>query len=242
MSVRGLVSALAVAVATPAMAQSSLLQAGPTTPGHVPQYSSSGTMQPVIRDGGGAGGGGDGANIGEIGITAISPTGAYPSANSGNGPLGEHMCLYDAPLTSATGGHYLCLDPNAQGGGLIDYGFFGSATPLPLQFVVNGAVQQITNAPYQYTPVDGQYDQPATSATHLTIPIAATYVRICAIGGQMNFVDSSSAAPTTGSMPTVGTPLYEGSCVWESGVLVLSEFQIINAVASTGVWTAAYFK
>ena len=114
-----------------AFAQASLLQAGPTTPGHVPQYSSSGTMQPTITDGGGAAGGDVGVNPGEIGVTART--------SPGTGPLGEHVCIYDEPITNVGGGHFLCLDPNAQGGGLLDYGSFGGATPLPFQISVNGS-------------------------------------------------------------------------------------------------------
>ena len=121
-----------------ASAQSSLLQSGPNTPGHVPQYVGQGISQPVVQDGGGSGGGGLGANPGEIGITARSPTNTYPSASSGHGPKGEHACLFDAPTNNPTGYHYLCFDPNAQGGGLFDYGAAGTAAQLPLTFSLNG--------------------------------------------------------------------------------------------------------
>ena len=121
-----------------ATAQSSLLQAGPTTPGHAPQYVGQSSSQPIVQDSGGSGGGGLGANLGEIGITARSPTGTYPSASSGNGPHGEHGCFYDGPTNNPTGYHYFCLDPNAAGGGLLAYGSGGVATPLPFNFMVNG--------------------------------------------------------------------------------------------------------
>jgi hypothetical protein len=121
-----------------AMAQSTVLQGGAWTPGHVPQYSTYGS-QPVVIDGGGSGGGAIGQNLSELGIVSRSPTNTYPSANSGNGPHGEHGCLYDAPITNATGFHYLCFDPNALGGGLISYGAGGGAAVGTLTFNLNGA-------------------------------------------------------------------------------------------------------
>lgn len=97
--------------------------------------------------------------------------------------------------------------------------------------------------PYSYTAVaGGQYNQAATTASTLTVPTGALYARICAVGGQMNFVDSTNGTPTTGASPTVGTPLSSGSCILEQGATVLAAFQLINAVASTGTWTAVYFK
>lgn len=97
--------------------------------------------------------------------------------------------------------------------------------------------------PYSYTALaGGQYNQSATSATPLTIPTGAVYARICAITGAFNFVDSTNGTPTTGTAPAVGTPLSAGSCILEQGATVLSAFQLINAVASTGTWTAVYFK
>jgi hypothetical protein len=130
---------LAAALAVfPAFAQSTPYQGGPWTPGHFPQYTGRGSSNAVIMDGGGSGGGGLGINPNEFGVTSYSPTGSYPVASSGNGPNGEHGCLYDAPTTNPTGYHYLCLDPNAAGGGLLSYGASGTAAPLPLYFDING--------------------------------------------------------------------------------------------------------
>lgn len=142
---------LAAALATfPAFAQSTPYQGGPWTPGHLPQYTGVGSSHAVIMDGGGSGGGGLGVNPNEIGVTSFSPTGSYPVANGGNGPNGEHGCFYDAPTTNASGYHYLCLDPNAIGGGLITYGAGGAASALPLQFSINGVVTNIqsTTVPF----------------------------------------------------------------------------------------------
>lgn len=97
--------------------------------------------------------------------------------------------------------------------------------------------------PYSYTAMGGaQYNQAATTSTALTVPSGAKYARICALGGQMNFVDATNGTPTTGTTPTVGSTISAGSCIFEQGPTVLSAFRLINAVASTGVWTATYFQ
>jgi hypothetical protein len=141
-----LIVMLAALAASPVFAQS-LLQGGPTTQNHIPQYSSSGNMQPSVVDGGGSGGGALGYNPSEIGITAISPTGVYPVANGGNGPNHEHGCFYDAPITNSGGYHYLCLDPNALGGGLLSYGAVGGAAVLPFNQIINGVSYTFAGVP-----------------------------------------------------------------------------------------------
>ena len=122
-----------------AAAQSTPLQAGPWTPGHVPQYTGNGSVQPVVQDGGAAGGGGLGANIAELGIVARG-TGTAPYSGQGTGPFGSIGCFYDAPITNATGYHYLCMSPNATGGnGLISFGNAGGAAATALNFNINGS-------------------------------------------------------------------------------------------------------
>ena len=129
---------LALMAPSLAFAQATLLQGGPWTPGHAPMYVGQGGSQPIVQDGGGAGGGAVGVTLSELGITARSSTNTYPSANSGSGQYSTHACMYDAPTVNATGFHYLCLDPNAQGGGLLAYGAAGGASNLPFSFIVNG--------------------------------------------------------------------------------------------------------
>jgi hypothetical protein len=121
-----------------AFGQAALQQGGPWTPGHVPQYSGTGTRQPIVQDGGGAGGGAIGVNPSELGLTIRSQTNTYPASNIGNGPSSTNFCDYDAPINNSSGYHYFCLSPNAQGGGLIAYGASGTAAQLPLKFIVNG--------------------------------------------------------------------------------------------------------
>ena len=138
----------ALTAASPVFAQQAILQGGPVTPGHVPQYTGT-YSQPIVQDGGGSGGGGLGFNPGEFGITSRAGhnVNTAPFASNGNGPLGEHACMFDGPTNNPTGYHYLCFDPNAQGGGLIDYGNGGGASPLPLQISVNGILYQFPYAP-----------------------------------------------------------------------------------------------
>lgn len=113
-----------------AFAQNALLQSGPVTRGHVPQYSNNGTGQPIVLDGGPAAGGMLGVNPAEFGLQAP----AHPT-----GPMQSNFCDYDAPINSATGYHYLCLSPNFNGQeGVIAYGYGGTASPLPLDFYING--------------------------------------------------------------------------------------------------------
>lgn len=124
-----------------AFGQAVILQSGPTKPGHAPMYVNSGTSQPVAQDSGPAGGGAAGVGLSEMGLT-VRGTGTPPYANAGTGPDGANLCDYDAPITNATGYHYVCMSPNAGGGGLISYGAAGTATPLPFNFKVNGTSYQ----------------------------------------------------------------------------------------------------
>jgi hypothetical protein len=135
---RLVVIALAVIAAPAAVhAQSALLQGGPVTPGHIPMYINGYSQQPIVIDSGPAAGGLAGTGLSELGLTARG-NGTPPYANAGTGNLGTNFCDYDAPTTNATGYHSLCFSPNAQGGGLIAYNAFGTASPLPFTIEVNG--------------------------------------------------------------------------------------------------------
>lgn len=123
---------------TSAFSQGSVLQGGSRTSGHTPMYVGSGSSgQTIIQDSGPASGGAVGLGLSELLMTKRG-TGTPPYANGGTGPLGTTNCMYDAPTTNATGYHYLCMDPNAQGGGLILYGSAGAAATQALNFCVNG--------------------------------------------------------------------------------------------------------
>jgi hypothetical protein len=128
---------LASVLALPAFAQSSLLQGGPWTPGHVPAYVPSGNSQAVVTDSGPARGGAAGTGLGELLLQATG-TGLPPYVGQGTGPFGTIQCMNDGPTNAAAGYHFLCFSPNAGGGGLIAYGAGGIASSLPLNFNVNG--------------------------------------------------------------------------------------------------------
>ena len=134
--------ALALAiVAFPALAlaQGSLLQAGPTTQGHTPSYANQGGAgsQAVVQDSGPAGGGGAGLGLSELNLTARG-SGASPFIGQGTGPLGTIFCIQDAPTSGPNGYHYLCFSANVSGAGLITYGAGGVASPQVLNFNING--------------------------------------------------------------------------------------------------------
>ena len=121
-----------------ALGQSTLLQSGPITQGHSPMYVGSGSMQPIVQDSGGAGGGGNAVGLSEIGVTIRNPLNVYPAAAVGNGPYNTNICDYDAPVTNATGYHFICISPNSLNGELIAVGAGGGASNLPLLINVNG--------------------------------------------------------------------------------------------------------
>ena len=122
-----------------AFGQSTILQSGPTTPGHVPMFVGVGTMQPIVQDSGTAGGGGNSVGLSELGVTIRNPLNVYPAANVGNGPYNTNICDYDAPTTNATGYHYICISPNSLNGELIAVGAGGGAAQLPFFINVNGS-------------------------------------------------------------------------------------------------------
>ncbi len=131
--------ALLLALLSPALchAQNVILQGGPWQSGHVGTYAISGS-QPVLLDAGQAAGGGVGTGVGEIAISARG-TGSPPYVGQGTGPFGSISCLYDGPITSAAGYHWLCFSPNASGNvGLISFGASGGAASLPLNWSING--------------------------------------------------------------------------------------------------------
>lgn len=133
---------LSLAYATAALAQATVLQGGPWAPGRAPMYVGQSSFQPVIQDSGSAAGGPIGTGLSELGLTVRAP-GTPPFANAGNGPFGSNLCDYDAPITNATGYHFICFSPNSLGGGLIAYGAAGAATPLPLQLDINGVIYSL---------------------------------------------------------------------------------------------------
>jgi hypothetical protein len=158
---RGLPYSLAVCLAlSPAVsyAQSTVIQGGPWSVGHVPMYAGPGgstAWQPVVQDSGTAAGGAIGVGLSELGLT-VRGVGTGPFPNGGTGPYGANFCDYDGPTTSANGYHYVCLSPNAQGSGLLEYGSGGGAAPLPFTIMANGQIVTL--------PTNGYLSGPNASA------------------------------------------------------------------------------
>lgn len=201
-----------------ALAQSTLLQAGPVTPGHAPMYVNSGGVQPVVQDSGTSAGGGQGVGLNEMGLT-VRGSGNAPFANAGNGPNGENWCDYDAPITNANGGHVLCLSPNADGGGLISYQAFGTATSLPLQFLVNGQLQTPATAA-DYTPGSVLcYD----TSSQAIIPCPST---------------TGTGAVVFGTGPTIASPAISNANL--SGTTTLNALSAPLGISNGGTGVTSY--
>ena len=213
-----------LAASTAAWGQGAVLQGGAWTQGHIPQYSVNGSSQAVIQDGGGAGGGAAGGNPFELGVTARG-VGTPPYVGQGTGPLGTNICDYDAPITNAAGYHYLCFSANAAGGGLLTYGAAGSATALPLSFVVNGVTYPFPfsgggggNLIIGSTPVSG-----ATAGQILYSD--GTLLQAKSVTGSGNIVEATN--------PTIAGEIVSGTANFTGGA---GNFQIGgNAMAFPGI-------
>jgi hypothetical protein len=129
-------------LASAALAQGVLQQAGPATQGHVPAYANPAQVGslPVVTDGGPASGGGPGVGLSELNVTARgNGTTSAPFPGQGTGPNGEVSCIMDAPTTNAAGYHYLCFSANiGSNNAVISIGTGGIATPGALTFIING--------------------------------------------------------------------------------------------------------
>lgn len=185
-------------------AQGTVLQGGPWTPGHAPQYVGQGGSQPVIQDGGSAGGGISGANISEIGVVARG-SGPPPYAGQGSGQFGTNICDYDAPINNATGYHFICLSANAQGGGLLAFGSAGGASQLPFQFNYNGLVYE-----FPFT-TNGALGPTTTTVGDLAVwnNTAGTLLKDVS---QITLAQMPSIAPTSVLCNATGSPATPIAC------------------------------
>lgn len=147
---RLLIALLVALLPTQAFPQASVLQGGSYSSGLLPIYSQSGGSQPIIQQSATAAGGA--SSIKEMSIVARG-SGTAPYVGSGGGFLGSIFCAYDAPPTNATGGHQLCLSPDATGGyGLLSFNAFGSASSIPFKMNINGTTLEF---PFSTTGVVG---------------------------------------------------------------------------------------
>lgn len=202
---RALVCALFLSPAL-ALAQGSVLQAGPPSGGHAPMYSPGGGFQAVIQDSGPASGGPQG-----LGLSELLQVNQSSVAGTGTGPLGTHECHYDAPINSGAY-HYFCLDANAQGGGLLAYGFAGTAPALPFNFNING-----TNYTFPFT-VGGVVGPSTSTVGHSACwnnitgsllsdcgASAGTVTSVAVSGGSTGLTTSGGPVTTSGTITLAGT-------------------------------------
>lgn len=212
-SVRAFLAALVVCAPTIAWGQA-ILQGGPWTPGHAPQYVGQGSGQPIAQDSGPAGGGGVGVGLSELGITARG-TGTPPYAGQGTGPLGTNVCDYDAPITNAGGYHFLCLSPNVGGNAVIAVGSGGGATPGAFIVNLNGV----------------NYPFPGSASVALTIGTTTI------AGGTNGSVEYNNAG-FLGEIPvaTINTPgtlvQRDGSGNFSAGIVTANESNITAGAIS----------
>lgn len=219
---RAALVALAIVAPTPLWAQATVLQGGPWTPGHMPQYVGQGGSQPVIQDGGSAGGeSAIGGNPSELGLTARG-TGSPPFAGQGNGPLGTNLCDYDAPITNPTGFHFLCWSPNIGGHSVLAVGAGGVAPQIPLEFNVNGTIYPF---PFTFTGILGP---PASTVGDIAIWQNTTGTLLADSGYKISQLQPT--VPTTVALKALGAGTY-------TSVLREGYYQSGDSPSATYIWS-----
>jgi hypothetical protein len=214
-------AALALLAVQHALAQGvTVLQGGPFTAGHIPEYVGAGSSQPVVQDGGGAGGGLPGVNPSEIGITARG-TGTPPFAGQGTGAFGANFCDLDAPTNNATGYHYFCLSANAQGGPLMAVGAGGVAAALPFKFIVNGTT-------YTFPFTVGGITGPAVSTVGHIATWNNSIGTLLADGGAFSF------ANLTGTVSCNQLPALTGNVTSVGCATTIGAGAVLSSMLSTG--------
>jgi hypothetical protein len=235
-----------------AFGQGAVLQGGSRASGHAPMYIQSGSSgQTIVQDSGPASGGTVGLGLSEL-LRVARGTGTPPYAGQGTGPLGTTDCQYDAPTNNATGYHYFCMSPNAQGGGLFVYGAGGAASALPFKFIVNG-----TSYPFPFS-TSGVVGPGTTTVGHFAVwnntvgtlladtntPSAASY----ALNGNVVLYAPTIPTPASGFQTDIMVGLGSGvaltpnlnteylTCVGFNSCHSLTTADHITAI---GAWTGA---
>ena len=71
-------------------------------------------------------------------------------------------------------------------------------------------VQSTATIPYDYWPLGpGQHNLAPTSATTLTVPTGARFMRVCASTATVRYTTDGMTTPTS----STGEPLFAGSCL-----------------------------
>ncbi len=178
-------------------------------------------------------------------VSTASAAYALPSGSTvafyNQGAIPVTVALGDATVT-VTAGHADVIPP----GGWLSFNV-GSNTYFAV--IGNGGYSTVVasggdgapsggggrQAPYSSIPVTGaQHGLSIASATHLTVPAGVAAATICARGADANYTTDGVTTPTS----SVGTPMFQGACVYLPGSL-LPTFIAIGAGATLDV---EYFK
>ena len=207
---RRFLTALILLAPSLAFGQGAVLQGGAQAPGRAPMYVGTGS-QAVVGDSGSAAGGGIGVGLSELNITSRAGNGdtTAPYASNGNGQSGAHLCMYDAPITNSTGYHFLCFDPNTQGGAAVVSGAGGGASTIPLNFIVNGSTYS-----FPFT-VSGVLGPSTTVVGHIPLWNNTT--------GTLLSDGGSSAVLKNGADAVMSLTIDSGLTVAESSRIVFSD-------------------
>jgi hypothetical protein len=208
---------------TAAFGQGSIIQAGPTTPGHAPSYANQGQVgsQAVIQDSGPAGGGAGSLGLSELNVTARG-TGSGPYVGLGTGPLGTVSCIQDAPTANPAGYHFLCSSANVANAGLIAYGIGGIAPQQPLLLNINGTSY---NLPGSFGLLAGNNIWTGTN----TFNALSTFTGLIASSGTNTFTGANTFS--TGTL-TISSPITDtGVNTWSGG----NTFQTLGTTFTSGI-------
>lgn len=189
-----------------------VLQAGPSAPGHAPMYVGAfGQDQVIIQDSGPASGGGIGVGLSELGLT-VQGTGTPPYANAGSGPFGANLCDYDAPINNPTGYHFICFSPNSQGGAAVIAGAAGGASPLPLNVIINGVIIPFVSGTGTVTNVAETFTGGIISVAGSPITTSGTFaLTVAGTSGGIPYFSSASAWASSGALAAYSIVLGGGA-------------------------------
>jgi len=165
---------------------------------------------------------------------ARSPTGTYPNTAGASGPYGTNICSYDAPITNATGYHYICFGANGPSGTTIVAGASGGASSLPLNFVLNGTTYQF---PFTVSGVVG----PATTVVGDFAVWNNTTGTLLKDVSQVTLAQLPNLAATSFYCNATGSPTIPTACTFGSTLAFSSA--VLQTGAGTGdvTWSANSF-
>lgn len=186
-----------------------ILQGGPWAQGRAPMYTGQGSSQAVVMDSGPAGGGGVGVGFAEQLLTARG-TGTPPYVAQGTGAFGTNWCDYDAPITNATGYHFLCLSANIHNDAYFAVGPGGIGTPGGLTFNINGIETTYTGAMPTLFSVGANFNGGLINVTNTPITTSGVLqFHVAGNSGGIPYFDTANSWASTSTL-TANLPLVGG--------------------------------